>query len=100
MEIMEVVYDKFEQYCIDENYEKVKEYLQTFKGLANHNNGEYFEIVVDKGNLGLIKLFVENGVNVNIDNNYALYTCTFHKFDDCVKYLLSYGAKLFYQPTI
>lgn len=36
MEIKEIICDKFEQYCYDENNEKIKEYLETYDGLANY----------------------------------------------------------------
>ncbi len=54
----------FKNYCINENYDKIKEYLEAYNWLANYNNGEYFEIIADKGNLRLIKLFVENGADL------------------------------------
>jgi hypothetical protein len=46
--IMEFVIEKFEQFCDEENYQKVKDYLTQLKGLANYNNGYFFEIVADK----------------------------------------------------
>ncbi len=91
---MEIVHRNFEKYCIDENYDKIKEYLETYNGLANYNDGEYFEIVADKGNLQLIKLFIENGANININNDYVLYTCSYHKYDDCLEYILNHGANM------
>ena len=56
-EILEIISEKFEQYCHNQNYDKIKEYLEEYKELANYNNGYYFEIIADKGNLKLIKLF-------------------------------------------
>jgi hypothetical protein len=82
--IMEFVIEKFEQFCDEENYQKVKDYLTQLKGLANYNNGYFFEIVADKGNLELIKLFVQNGADIHVDNNYVLYTCAYHNHSECV----------------
>ena len=90
--INEAVCDAFEQYCCDLNYDKIKEYLENYNNLSNYNNGEYFEIIADKGNLNLIKLFIDHGAKIDIDKNYVLFTCGYHKFFDCVDYLLSIGA--------
>lgn len=95
-EIMELITDKFEQYCEEENYCKIKDYLKNFKQLANYNNGAFLEIIADKGNLDILKLFVENGADINIDHNYVLYTCMYHHYDDCVQYLLANGAKNYF----
>ena len=94
MEIKEIICDKFEQYCYDENNEKIKEYLETYDGLANYNNGIYFEIIADKGNFELLKLFIKHGAQIDIDNNYVLYTCAYLAFYDCLDYLLKYGADI------
>ena len=93
---MESIHNDFEKYCIDANYDKIKKYLLLFQNmdLPNYNNGEYFEIIVDSGNLELIKLFIDYGVDVNINNNYALYTCALRKYDKCLEYLLSHGSDI------
>lgn len=88
------ILNKFEKFCREENYIKIKEYLIKYKSLANANNGEYFEIIADKGNLDIIKLFVENGANINIDNNYILYTCAYNKYYNCLDYLINNGANI------
>jgi ankyrin repeat protein len=92
--IMEIIHKNFEEYCTNENFEKIREYLQKYEWLANYNDGEYFETIADKGNLDLIKLFIENGVNINTNNDYALYTCSYHKYDKCIEYLLNHGANI------
>lgn len=94
MELKEIICDKFEQYCYDQNYEKIKEYLETYDNLANCNNGIYFEIIADKGNFELLKLFMKHGAKINIDNNYVLYTCAYHKFYNCLDFLLEHGANI------
>ena len=69
----------------------IKEYLNICKELINYKNGYFFKIVADKGNLELIKLFVENGENIN---NYVLYTCAYNNHIDCFNYLISIGANI------
>ena len=93
---MESIHNSFEKYCVDANYEKIKEYLLLFNclDLPNYNNGEYFEIVVDSCDLELIKLFVDNGANVNINDNYALYACALRKNNKCLEYLLTHGCNI------
>jgi hypothetical protein len=85
--IMEFVIEKFEQFCEEENYQKVKDYLTQLKGLANYNNGYFFEIVADKGNLELIKLFVQNGADIHVDNNYLKCIDRFNFFHVFVIFL-------------
>ena len=87
------ILEEFEQYCYDENYIKVKEYLNMYKELVNYKDGYFLKIVADKGNLDLIKLFVENGGNIN-DNNYILYTCAYNNHIECFNYLISIGANI------
>ncbi len=89
-EIMEVISDKFERYCNAEDYYKIEEYLIAFPFLANYDDGIYFEIIVDRGNLQLIKLFVSHGAIIETENNYALYTCAHNKFYDCLEYVLQF----------
>ena len=91
---MNNICENFENYCNEENYDKIKEYLTHHSFLANYNNGEYFEIIADKGNLSLIKLFVDNGARIDIDNNYVLYICAYGEKYDCVNYLLNNGANI------
>ena len=85
---------QFEKYCIEGNYDKIKEFITTFPKLVNYDDGYFFETIADHGNLDLIKLFFENGVDVNISDGYALYTCAYHKYDDCVEYLIRKGANI------
>jgi hypothetical protein len=89
-----IIQNNFEQFCIDGDYEKINEYLTYYKWLANHNDGEYFEIVANNGRLDLIKLFIENGADVHANDDYALYTCSYHKYGDCVEYLINNGANI------
>lgn len=89
-----IIHNKFEKYCIDGNYEKINEYLTNYKWLTNHNDGEYFEIVANNGRLDLIKLFIENGTDIHSNDDYALYTCSYHKYYDCVEYLINNGANI------
>jgi hypothetical protein len=93
-DIMIVVYEKFEEYCRNEDYDNIKWCLEKFEELANHDYGYYFEIVAEKGNLELIKLFLSKGARIDIDNNYVLYTCSVNKHYDCLKYLLECGCDI------
>ena len=88
IEIMEHVYEHFKQYCLESNYDKIRQYLITYPELSNYDNGYFFELIADTGNLKLLKLFVDNGAKVNIDDNYILYTCVKHKYLNCLKYLI------------
>jgi hypothetical protein len=87
----ETIYEEFEKLCEQEDYNKIKEYLTKYEGLANERY--FFADVADKGNLELIKLFVEHGTDINKDNNYILFTCSYHRYIDCLEYLISKGAK-------
>jgi ankyrin repeat protein len=87
-DIIEIISDRFERHCFNEDYENIKMYLERFNELVNYDNGYYFEIVADKGNLELIKLFVENGAHIG-DNNYVTYICKTYNYIECVEYLES-----------
>jgi hypothetical protein len=89
---LEVVTEEFLKELQSENYEMIKKYLEAYPILVNYDNGYYFETVAKKGNLDLIKLFVEFGADITIDNNYILYECSYNQFYDCVKYLIEIGA--------
>ncbi len=91
-EIMDLIKDKFEKYCIDENKDKIEHYLMNIKNLANYDNGYFFEKATEKCNLDIIKLFVKHGVDVNVDDAYVLYNCAYKEREDCVRYLIECGA--------
>ncbi len=93
-DIIEIVAMRFEKYCDNENYNKIEEFLKIYKFLANYDNGNFFEIVANKGNLDLIKLFIKYDAIINIDDGYILYTCIEKKHNECVEYLLKNGADL------
>ena len=80
----------FEQLCFDEDYDGIKLFLNNFKylNLASCDNSEFFSIVAEKGNLELMKLFVEFGADVHDCNNYFLANIAYHEYDDCLEYLL------------
>ena len=73
---MNNICENFENYCNEENYDKIKEYLTHHSFLANYNNGEYFEITgsgiiaeifqheIDHLN-GI--LFIDNAINLKDD---------------------------------
>jgi|GEM_PF-6304782 len=87
--ILELIHYKFRDYCESENIPKIKKYLQMFPFLVNSENGLYFTIIAETGNLELLILFIENGAIVDIDNNYVLYSCAYHEHDDCLDYLIN-----------
>jgi len=60
--------------------------------LTVHNDGDFFTLITERGNLELLKLFVENGSCVKVDNNYPLYNYAQHNNVDGVKYLYDKGC--------
>jgi hypothetical protein len=85
---MEQINKEFEEYCIIEDYDKIQEFLNLYNWLALSK--DYFEIVINKGNLKLIQLFIKYGANVN----YISHMSSFYQHDECLLYLLENGAKI------
>jgi hypothetical protein len=74
---------------ISSDYDNIEKYLKKYQNLSFYDNGFYFEIIADTGNLKLIKLFLENGARLDVDDYYVMYTCCEHGYWDCVDYLMN-----------
>ncbi len=92
--IEDIIYDRFEEFCYNDNDEMVAEYLEKYKYLVSFNDHECFEIVASNGNLKLLKLFVENGADITTDSNHVLYLCSSRKYYDCLEYLMQCGSDI------
>jgi hypothetical protein len=81
--------NSFYKLCDEEDYDGILLFLNNFKylNLATCDNSEYFVIAAEKGNLNLIKLFIEFGADVHYDN-YFFEVIAYHEYDDCLEYLL------------
>ncbi|MET0570942.1 MAG: ankyrin repeat domain-containing protein [Pedobacter agri] len=92
-DLYDKVYDKFEELCISgNNMVEIEEYLKTYKFLINYDNGYFFDLIADRGNVELIKLFLKYGTDPTLDNDYALFSCAENENDECVDLLLKNGA--------
>jgi hypothetical protein len=83
------ILNNFENYCYNKDYDNIEKYLKKYQNLSFYDNGFYFEIIADTGNLKLIKLFLENGARLDVDDYYVMYTCCEHGYWDCVDYLMN-----------
>ena len=78
----------FETCCINNDLDNIKNFLKGFSHLLiNYDNGYFFDLMADHGNLEALKLFIEYGQK---PTNYALFACADMKNDECVMYLLNY----------
>ena len=85
----------FETCCINNDLDNIKNFLKGFSHLLiNYDNGYFFDLMADHGNLEALKLFIEHGQNPTLDNNYAIFKCADMKNDECVMYLLSQGISI------
>ena len=94
MDNMDGILNNFEKACKNNDVNSVRKYLERYNFLINYDDGYYFDIVADSGNIEMLELFIEYGENISLDDNYALYICAEKKYDDCVLYLLKNGANL------
>lgn len=85
---------KFENACDNNDLDLIKKYIVMYPELMEYNNGELFEYAMINGNADILKIFVDNGCDVNVDNSYLLYYCARNKYDDCVNILMNNGAML------
>lgn len=92
--LMDIIKENFEQCCRRGDYSDIQKQISVYPDLVHCDDGYYFELICDKGDINLIKLFVENGADVFVDNNYPLYTCIYHEYYDCVEYLLNNGCDI------
>ena len=91
---MNVILNNFEQACKNNDKYTIEKYLDTYKFLINYDDGYYFDIIADAGNIEMLELFIKYGEDISLDDNYALYMCAEKKYDDCVLCLLKNGANL------
>jgi ankyrin repeat protein len=93
-EMMELLRYTFERHCENGDYNNIEEYLKRFPEFTAADEGYYFSLAADTGNLNLLKLFVDHGAKIDSLNNIALSTCAYENYRDCVVYLLEKGANI------
>ena len=90
------VYDKFEIICTmgDNSNDTIEKDLKINPELATYDNSYFFKLIAMTGKIELVKLFVEYGADINVDNHDILHICASKKYYDVMEYILNLGENI------
>lgn len=100
--MIEAVYNEFEKICMFENIDTIENYIKTFNINVNYNDGYFMEIICERNNLELLKLFIKYGGNVHLNNECLLRIASHRGYIKIIDYLLKEcksNYKVLYEST-
>jgi len=86
---METIYNNFEKLCTVANINDLENYIKTFNIDVNYNDGYFMEIICLRNDINLLKLFINNGANVHINNEGILRLVAHEGYITLLEYLIN-----------
>lgn len=91
-DIDEMIYDKFEYFCFHASYEDIKKFINKYNIDVNYKNGYYLELIVERNDLDIFKMFLEYGGNIHLNNECVLRSSAHDGNLEFVKFILEQGG--------
>jgi len=75
--------------CTVANINDLENYIKTFNIDVNYNDGYFMEIICLRNDINLLKLFINNGANVHINNEGILRLVAHEGYITLLEYLIN-----------